>query len=116
MYIIYIYIYLYKCVDGEKMMKKMYIHICRYTYIYKKMMNMCFPFLLAFVYGEHIASCAYVSCGQDKRRWILLLRLDVRFVFVIVEVGGQSYRAVIPDKYFLNFFSWHTMCRFLSAA
>ena len=77
---------------------------------------MCLPFSLAIVYGEHIASCAYVSCGQDKRRWILLLRLDVRFVFVIVEVGGQSYRAVIPDKYFLNFFSWHTMCRFLSAA
>ena len=107
---------MYKCVDGEKMMKKIYIYICRYTYIYKKMMNMCLPFSLAFVYGEHIASCAYVSCGQDKRRWILLVRVDVRFVFVIVEVGGQSYRAVIPDKYFLNFFSWHTMCRFLSAA
>ena len=67
------------------------------------MMNMCLPFSLAFVYGEHIASCAYVSCGQDKRRWILLLRVDVRFVFVIVEVGGQSYRAVIANKYrFVN--------------
>ena len=95
----YIYIYMYKCVDGEKMMKKIYIYICRYTYIYKKMMNMCLPFSLAFVYGEHIASCAYVSCGQDKRRWILLVRVDVRFVFVIVEVGGQSYRAVIANKY-----------------
>ena len=50
--------------------KDVYIYICRYTYIYKKMMNMCLPFSLAFVYGEHIASCAYVSCAQDKRRWI----------------------------------------------
>ena len=63
------------------------------------MMKMCLPFSLAIVYGEHIASCAYVSCGQDKRRWILLVRVDVRFVFVIVEVGGQSYRAVIANKY-----------------
>ena len=89
-----------------------YIYICGYTHIYKKMMKMCLSFSLATVYGEHIASCAYVSCGQDKRRWILLLRVDVRFVFVIVEVGGQSYRAVIANKYrFLNKYGFCFSCR-----